>query len=610
MKTNLTKTINCSLSGAVCAGILTLASGASAQNLFVADYTGQAVYEYTPGGARTTFATGLNYPQGIAFNSAGDLFVANTAQNGPGGYISEILPDGTQSTFATGLDPIAVAVNSVGDVFAADYRAGNIDEYSPSGVFLSTFASGFSYPISMTFDHSGNLFVGSGYGDGNGVITSITPGGTQSTFATGLSFPIGLAFNSAGDLFESDDGSFNVNEFGPGGGTPTVFATLDNNANPLAFDSSGNLFVSDGYGGNIIEVANGGGQSTFATGLGDGSGMAFQPVPEPATLALLGIGLVAFFARWHLRKGCRRSLGGSICGGALLLTASGASAQNLFVSENISSGVIYEYSPAGVRSTFASTGLNYPYGMAFNSSGNLFVANNIDDAGVGGFVTEYGPGGTTTTIPSGPDPKGLAFDSSGNLFETDYHSGNIYKYPPGGSLSLFATVPAAPQVLAFNSAGDLFVNTGYGGGNEDITEITPQGVQSTFATGLSYVGGLAFNSAGNLFEADQSGNIYEYTPQGVRSTFASGLANLGNLAFDNQGNLFLAIGTGTIDEFTPGGTRSTFASGLNGPVGLAFQPVPEPTTLALLGIGAVAFFARRNLRKENARSITSTNSQV
>src|SRR5215469_9992084 len=108
---------------------------------------------------------------------------------------------------------------------------------------------------------------------------------------------------------------------------------------------------------------------------------------------------------------------GTICSGALLLTASTAMAQNLFVAENISSGVIYEYSPAGVRSTFASTGLNYPYGLAFNSSGNLFVANNINDAGVGGYVTEIAPGGAQTTIPSGPDPKGLAFDSSGNLFE-------------------------------------------------------------------------------------------------------------------------------------------------------------------------------------------------
>src|SRR5215469_18244724 len=117
MKANMSKTLNWSFGGAVCAGILMLAPGASAQNLFVADYTGQAVYEYPPaGGTPTTFATGLNYPQGIAFNSSGDLFVANSAQNGPGGYISEITPGGAQSTFVTGIDPVALAVNGAGDV--------------------------------------------------------------------------------------------------------------------------------------------------------------------------------------------------------------------------------------------------------------------------------------------------------------------------------------------------------------------------------------------------------------------------------------------------------------------------------------------------------------
>ena len=46
------------------------------------------------------------------------------------------------------------------------------------------------------------------------------------------------------------------------------------------------------------------------------------------------------------------------------------------------------------------------------------------------------------------------------------------------------------------------------------------------------------------------------------------------------------MGSGNIYEFTPGGTRSTFASGLNGPLFLAFEPVPEGSTLGLLAVGA------------------------
>ena len=298
-------------------------------------------------------------------------------------------------------------------------------------------------------------------------------------------------------------------------------------------------------------------------------------------------------------------LGGAACAGVFLLLPWSAGAivlpaQNLFVTSCINPGGIYEFTPNGTQSTFAATGLNFPYGMAFDSAGNLFVANSLDDAGIGGYVTEITPGGVQSTIPSGPDPKALAFNSSGDLFETDYHSGNIYEYTPGGVLSIFVTVTPAPQALAFNSAGDLFVGTGYGNGNESITKITPNGTQTTFATGLGYIAGLAFNSAGDLFEADGgSGNIYKFTPGGVQSTFAS-VPNPNSLAFDSAGDLFVTASGDNIYEYTSGGVQSTFASGIASAVGLAFQgvtlPVPEPSALALLSGGIIAAFMYRRPR--------------
>jgi glucose/arabinose dehydrogenase len=191
-----------------------------------------------------------------------------------------------------------------------------------------------------------------------------------------------------------------------------------------------------------------------------------------------------------------------------------------------------------------------------------------------------------------------------NLFVSDKLSGNIYEFTPGGVQTTFASGLSEPRGLAFNSAGDLFV-AGTDSGN--IYEYSPGGVQTTFASGLSLPGELAFNSAGDLFVSDDgSGNIYEFTPGGVRSTFASGLDQPVVLAFDSAGNLFdsdwgtIPTGTingGSINEFTPGGAQSTFASPLDKPWGLAFQgetlPVPEPSALGLLAVGATALLVRR-----------------
>ena len=59
------------------AAVLLFTSNAPAQNLFVSDWSSEHIFEYTPGGAQTTFASGLAAPEGIAFNPAGNLFQAN-----------------------------------------------------------------------------------------------------------------------------------------------------------------------------------------------------------------------------------------------------------------------------------------------------------------------------------------------------------------------------------------------------------------------------------------------------------------------------------------------------------------------------------------------------
>lgn len=290
----------------------------------------------------------------------------------------------------------------------------------------------------------------------------------------------------------------------------------------------------------------------------------------------------------------------AICIGAMLLVSAHARCQSLYVSDD--SSHIYTITPGGTQSTFAS-GLNLSFGLAFNSAGDLFEANQYT-----GNVYEFTPGGVRSTFASGlAQPEGMAFDSSGNLYVSQLgtgpvNTGGITKITPGGVQSTFASgFDADGPGLAFNSAGILFAPIG-----STIQEFTTGGVASTFASGLLYAHGLAFNSSGDLFvTAEATGNngvetgvIYEYTPGGVRTTFAAGFGAPMGLAFNNAGDLFVAdAGSGHIYEYTPGGVQSIFATFASGtePHGLAFS-VPEPSVFALLSVSAAAFLIRRRFR--------------
>ena len=159
-------------------------------------------------------------------------------------------------------------------------------------------------------------------------------------------------------------------------------------------------------------------------------------------------------------------------------------------------GVIYEYKPTGSRAIFAS-GLHHPVGMAFNSAGNLFVADNSIGNVYQGRIYEYKPSGSRgifAVLEPSDRPADLAFDSMGNLLMADL-GGKIYKYNLNGVLrrhirTTFGSVPNSAQSLAFDNVGNLFV--------VDAGDV---------------------NSSSAIPNA-----IYKFTQRGARSAFASGQA--------------------------------------------------------------------------------------
>src|SRR6476620_9768581 len=101
----------------------------------------------------------------------------------------------------------------------------------------------------------------------------------------------------------------------------------------------------------------------------------------------------------------------------------------------------------GARTTFAS-GLFDPGALAFDSAGNLFVADRgfdydfVSDAA----VYKFTPSGLRSTVASQnnqihyPVPQALAIDGADNLFVgwANAGSGAVYKFTPGGVRTIFA----------------------------------------------------------------------------------------------------------------------------------------------------------------------------
>src|SRR5438128_5624436 len=236
-------------------------------DLFETDQGSNTIFKFTPAGAKSSFATGLGAPFGVAVDGFGNVFEANFNT----GMIFKFTPAGVKSTFASGLNgPVALAFDASGNLFAAG--AGNtIFKFTPAGV-KSTFASGLNGPSALAFDASGNLFEAD---HGSNKIFKFTPAGVKSTFATGLHGPFGLAFD-AGSLFESDTGSGMIIKF-TAAGVKSTFASGLNTPTGLAFDASGNLFEADQASGTIFKFTPVGAKSTFASGLSQPSGLAFEP---------------------------------------------------------------------------------------------------------------------------------------------------------------------------------------------------------------------------------------------------------------------------------------------------------------------------------------------
>ncbi|MGD0058156.1 MAG: NHL repeat-containing protein [Verrucomicrobiia bacterium] len=281
-----------------------------ADTVYVSTFDLESVLSINSAGTVTTFegpGSGLNYPDGLALDGSGNLYVANS---GAGGTIEVFPPEGgTGSVFATsGLSfPLGLTFDSSGNLYVANAASSTIEEFSPngSGTVFATAAAGLNGPSALAFDSSGNLYVAN---EGNYTIEEFGPGGTGTVFATsasGVSNPYGLAW-FGGNLYVANGGNNTIERFNAlGQGSIFSSTNLLSFPDEIAFDSSGNLYVACNSvtlgDSQILKFNQDGVGSVFASGLDGAVGIAIEEIPEPSALLLLGLGLSAL-AFSHRRR--------------------------------------------------------------------------------------------------------------------------------------------------------------------------------------------------------------------------------------------------------------------------------------------------------------------
>ena len=366
----------------------------------------------------------LNEVNGVAFDSSGNMYIADGFEG-----VRKVTPTGVISTFVPGCEVVGSDCNNT----------------PVEGVYrLNTAMSS----KGITIDASNNIYVSDENHIRvrkilalNGNVYTVAGNGTSGYSGDGglavnaqiWDGQCGLAVDGSRNVYISDGANNVVRKVTASTGIINTIAGPSGFGFPrdLFLDGAGNIFVTDT---NVVHKIATNGSVTTVIGTG---GYGFSGDGGPATNA-------TFNNLWGIAKD---------------------SSGNIYVADGLNYRVRKDTVSTGIINTFAGSGrgnfwgdggpatnagINNPQGMAFDSSGNMYIAdtynNRIRKVTTGGTISTIagtgiagfsGDGGPATSARLN-QPNSVAVDSHGNVFVMDSQNSVVRKITPGGVISTYA----------------------------------------------------------------------------------------------------------------------------------------------------------------------------
>jgi sugar lactone lactonase YvrE len=211
------------------------------------------------------------------------------------------------------------------------------------------------------------------------------------------------------------------------------------------------------------------------------------------------------------------------------------------------------------------TGLSIPGGIAYDSSGTLYIAEWGNER-----VCRYDDKGIRTVVTDGVgDPSGIAFDGNDSLYVAHYSGGVVYKLDQEGRATIYASGFNVPAGITFID-GLLYVPSRDDG---EVIRIERDGRKTVVASGLPQpVSVLKMGS--KLVISCLSGPIYTVDATGKAQILTPGVMGSGiNIVPDGIDAFYICvISSGTVERITMDGERTVLAEGFSTPLGIARRP--------------------------------------